>query len=70
LQSEFPGRKLHRSSNRDRLTFLPLGGEELNKLRRRRELRALAVLPEGGRFLPKPYRPEQIVATLRELTTA
>jgi CheY-like chemotaxis protein len=24
-------------------------------------------LPEGGRFLPKPYRPEQIVATLREL---
>jgi CheY-like chemotaxis protein len=27
-------------------------------------------LPEGGRFLPKPYRPEQIVATLRELTSA
>jgi CheY-like chemotaxis protein len=24
-------------------------------------------LPEGSRFLPKPYRPEQIVATLREL---
>jgi CheY-like chemotaxis protein len=24
-------------------------------------------LPEGGRFLPKPYRPEQIVGTLREL---
>ena len=24
-------------------------------------------LPEGGRFLPKPYRPEQIVRTLREL---
>ena len=22
-------------------------------------------LPEGSRFLPKPYRPEQIVATLR-----
>jgi CheY-like chemotaxis protein len=27
-------------------------------------------LPEGGRFLPKPYRPEQVVATLRELTAA
>jgi CheY-like chemotaxis protein len=27
-------------------------------------------LPEGSRFLPKPYRPEQIVATLRELTAA
>jgi CheY-like chemotaxis protein len=27
-------------------------------------------LPDGGRFLPKPYRPEQIVATLRELTAA
>jgi CheY-like chemotaxis protein len=27
-------------------------------------------LPEGGRFLPKPYRSEQIVATLRELTAA
>ncbi|MEJ6868329.1 response regulator [Bradyrhizobium japonicum] len=25
-------------------------------------------LPEGSRFLPKPYSPEQIVATLRELT--
>jgi CheY-like chemotaxis protein len=25
-------------------------------------------LPEGSRFLPKPYRPEQIAATLRELT--
>jgi hypothetical protein len=25
-------------------------------------------LPEGSRFLQKPYRPEQIVATLRELT--
>ena len=25
-------------------------------------------LPEGSRFLPKPYRPEQIVATLREMT--
>ena len=29
VQSEFPGRNLHRSSNRDRPTFLPLGGEEL-----------------------------------------
>jgi CheY-like chemotaxis protein len=27
-------------------------------------------LPEGSRFLPKPYRPDQIVATLRELTAA
>ena len=27
-------------------------------------------LPEGSRFLPKPYRPEQVVATLRELTAA
>jgi CheY-like chemotaxis protein len=27
-------------------------------------------LPEGSRFLPKPYQPEQIVATLRELTGA
>jgi CheY-like chemotaxis protein len=27
-------------------------------------------LPEGGRFVPKPYRSEQIVATLRELTAA
>jgi CheY-like chemotaxis protein len=27
-------------------------------------------LPEGSRFLPKPYQPEQIVATLRELTAA
>jgi CheY-like chemotaxis protein len=25
-------------------------------------------LPEGGRFLQKPYSPEQIVRTLRELT--
>jgi CheY-like chemotaxis protein len=27
-------------------------------------------LPVGSRFLPKPYRPEQIVAALRELTAA
>ena len=27
-------------------------------------------LPEGSRFLTKPYRPAQIVATLRELTAA
>ena len=27
-------------------------------------------LPEGGRFLPKPYSPEQIVRTLRELTNS
>ena len=27
-------------------------------------------LPEGGRFLPKPYSPDQIVRTLRELTSA
>jgi CheY-like chemotaxis protein len=27
-------------------------------------------LPEGSRFVPKPYRPEQIVATLRDLTAA
>jgi CheY-like chemotaxis protein len=27
-------------------------------------------LPEGSRFLPKPYRPEQVVAALRELTLA
>jgi CheY-like chemotaxis protein len=27
-------------------------------------------LPKGGRFLPKPYRPGQIIATLRELTSA
>jgi CheY-like chemotaxis protein len=27
-------------------------------------------LPEGGRFLPKPYRPEQVIVTLRELTAA
>src|SRR5450755_3001060 len=27
-------------------------------------------LPEGSRFVPKPYRAEQIVATLRDLTTA
>jgi CheY-like chemotaxis protein len=26
-------------------------------------------LPDGSVFLPKPYRPAQIVATLRELTT-
>ena len=25
-------------------------------------------LPEGGRFLPKPYNPNQLTATLRELT--
>jgi CheY-like chemotaxis protein len=25
-------------------------------------------LPEGGRFLPKPYSPEQITGVLRELT--
>ncbi|MET3996994.1 CheY-like chemotaxis protein [Bradyrhizobium sp. i1.4.4] len=25
-------------------------------------------LPEGGRFLPKPYDPTQLMATLRELT--
>jgi two-component system, response regulator PdtaR len=27
-------------------------------------------LPEGSRFLTKPYRPEHIVATLREMTAA
>jgi CheY-like chemotaxis protein len=27
-------------------------------------------LPEGSRFLPKPYRPDQILLTLRELTAA
>ena len=27
-------------------------------------------LPEGSRFLPKPYRPEQIVSALRELIAA
>jgi two-component system, response regulator PdtaR len=27
-------------------------------------------LPEGSRFLTKPYRPAQIVAALRELTAA
>ena len=27
-------------------------------------------LPEGSRFLTKPYRPAQIIATLRELTAA
>jgi CheY-like chemotaxis protein len=27
-----------------------------------------ADLPEGGRFLPKPYHPSQLKATLRELT--
>jgi hypothetical protein len=27
-------------------------------------------LPEGGRFLPKPYGPEEIVGTLRELVGA
>jgi two-component system, response regulator PdtaR len=26
-------------------------------------------LPEGGRFLSKPYRPAEIVRTLRELTS-
>ena len=25
-------------------------------------------LPEGGRFLPKPYNPSQLTATLQELT--
>jgi CheY-like chemotaxis protein len=25
-------------------------------------------LPEGGRFLPKPYNPTQLTATLQELT--
>jgi len=25
-------------------------------------------LPEGGRFLPKPYSPTQIAGLLRELT--
>src|ERR1700733_15493973 len=25
-------------------------------------------LPEGGRFLPKPYSPAQIIGTLRDLT--
>jgi len=25
-------------------------------------------LPEGGRFLPKPYHPKQLAAVLRELT--
>jgi CheY-like chemotaxis protein len=27
-------------------------------------------LPEGGRFLPKPYGPDEIVGTLRELVGA
>jgi CheY-like chemotaxis protein len=25
-------------------------------------------LPEGGRFLPKPYTPHEVISTLRELT--
>ena len=25
-------------------------------------------LPEGGRFLPKPYTPREVISTLRELT--
>jgi two-component system, response regulator PdtaR len=25
-------------------------------------------LPEGGRFLPKPYTPAEVISTLRELT--
>jgi CheY-like chemotaxis protein len=25
-------------------------------------------LPEGGRFLPKPYTPDEVISTLRELT--
>jgi hypothetical protein len=25
-------------------------------------------LPEGGRFLPKPYSPSQVTGVLRELT--
>jgi CheY-like chemotaxis protein len=28
-----------------------------------------ADLPEGGRFLPKPYSPSEIVQALREMTT-
>jgi CheY-like chemotaxis protein len=27
-------------------------------------------LPEGGRFLPKPYGPEEVIGTLRELVAA
>src|ERR1700723_2967256 len=27
-------------------------------------------LPEGARFLPKPYSPDQILRTLRQLTSA
>ena len=27
-------------------------------------------LPSGGRFLPKPYRPEEVAGTLRELVGA
>jgi CheY-like chemotaxis protein len=27
-------------------------------------------LPEGGRFLPKPYSPHQVTGVLRELTAA
>jgi CheY-like chemotaxis protein len=29
---------------------------------------AIDELPDGGRFLPKPYSPAQILKTLRELT--
>jgi CheY-like chemotaxis protein len=29
-----------------------------------------ADLPEGGRFLPKPYRPRDVTGVLRELTGA
>lgn len=27
-------------------------------------------LPDGARFLPKPYKPDEILTTLRELTAA
>ena len=27
-------------------------------------------LPEGGRFIPKPYNPDQLTATLQELTAS
>ena len=41
------------ASDQDCRNFLNIGKDDLS---------------EGGRFVPKPYHPEYIVATLRELT--
>ena len=46
----------------------PLASDQDRRHLRPRSMSAETDLPEGGRFLPKPYSPTQVTGVLRELT--